>query len=96
MRRPVLVTGGAGFIGANVCDRIAAGGTPVLIYDNLSRSGVDQNIAWLESEYRDAIEVQIADVRDRSELRRAVVMVRSLSPRTGIRSRSSLPRRPTD
>ena len=44
---PVLVTGGAGFIGCNVVDRLAAAGERVIVYDNLSRDGVEQNAAWL-------------------------------------------------
>lgn len=35
MRR-ALVTGGAGFIGSHVCDRLAADGAEVVAYDNLS------------------------------------------------------------
>jgi CDP-paratose 2-epimerase len=70
--RPVLIIGGAGFIGTNLAAHLASLGRRVRIYDNLSRPNVEQNVAWLESEHRDAIEVQIADVRDRGELRRAV------------------------
>ena len=36
----VLVTGGAGFIGANLADRLAREGHDVLIYDALRRPGV--------------------------------------------------------
>jgi dTDP-L-rhamnose 4-epimerase len=35
--RPVLITGGCGFIGCNLADRLAAGGSNVLIIDNLAR-----------------------------------------------------------
>ncbi|MFC7543493.1 FAD-dependent oxidoreductase [Siccirubricoccus deserti] len=38
-RRPVLVTGGAGFIGANLADRLAREGHDVLVYDALLRPG---------------------------------------------------------
>ncbi|WP_133123273.1 NAD-dependent epimerase/dehydratase family protein, partial [Methylobacterium frigidaeris] len=31
-RRPVLITGGAGFIGANLADALAAEGRDVLVY----------------------------------------------------------------
>jgi UDP-glucose 4-epimerase len=34
--RRALVTGGAGFIGSHVCDRLAADGLEVVVYDNLS------------------------------------------------------------
>jgi CDP-paratose 2-epimerase len=36
-----LVTGGAGFIGCNIADRLASDGHDVLIYDALSRPGVE-------------------------------------------------------
>jgi CDP-paratose 2-epimerase len=71
-QRPVLVTGGAGFIGANVCDRIAASGTPVLIYDNLSRPSVERNLAWLRERHGVLVEHAREDVRDRGALAAAM------------------------
>ncbi|HXU60148.1 MAG TPA: GDP-mannose 4,6-dehydratase [Polyangia bacterium] len=70
--RPVLITGGAGFIGANVADRLAAAGERVIVYDNLSRDGVSRNLAWLRARHGDRIEVEIADVRDGARVARAV------------------------
>jgi CDP-paratose 2-epimerase len=69
---PVLITGGAGFIGTNVAHRLAANGARVLVYDNLSRAGVEQNIAWLEAEHGTRVEPVIADIRDEAKLRDAV------------------------
>ena len=40
-----LITGGAGFIGTNLADRLLADGRRVLVFDNLSRPGVEQNLA---------------------------------------------------
>ena len=37
VKRPVLITGGAGFIGTNLAHRLLDSGRPVIIYDNLSR-----------------------------------------------------------
>lgn len=71
-RTRALVTGGAGFIGTNVADRLASGGTPVLIYDNLSRAGVERNLQWLKDRHGDLIEAEIADIRDMPRLQRAV------------------------
>ena len=50
-RRPVLVTGGAGFIGSNLADRLAREGHDVLVYDALARPGVEGNLAWLKSRH---------------------------------------------
>jgi len=68
----VLITGGAGFIGTNLASRLAADGVPVIIFDNLSRPGVEQNLQWLYDTYGDSIEAEIADVRNGAAVRRAV------------------------
>ena len=68
----VLITGGSGFLGANLADRIAASGERILIYDNLSRPGVVQNLEWLQHRHTHRIETAIADVRDEGALREAV------------------------
>ena len=41
--RPVLITGGAGFIGTNMAHSLASRGQRVLVFDNLSRPGVGRN-----------------------------------------------------
>ena len=41
MQRHALVTGGAGFIGSHLCDRLAADGWFVTIVDNLSSGSRD-------------------------------------------------------
>jgi CDP-paratose 2-epimerase len=73
--RSILVTGGAGFIGTNVVDRLAGAGHHVIVYDNLSREGVRSNMAWLRERHGTGIEAMVADVRDRAALRRAVARV---------------------
>lgn len=70
--RPVLITGGAGFVGTNLADRLLADGQPVVVYDNLSRPGVEENLAWLRGRHGDLLEARLADVRDRYALREAV------------------------
>jgi CDP-paratose 2-epimerase len=64
--RPALVTGGAGFIGSNLSDRLAREGHRVVVLDNLSRPGAERNAAWLRQRHGDAIEFLRADIRDRA------------------------------
>jgi CDP-paratose 2-epimerase len=69
---PVLVVGGAGFIGSNLVAHLARSGHRVRVYDDLSRPGVEQNLAWLERELGARIETRVASVLDRPRLRSAV------------------------
>ncbi|ACL55475.1 NAD-dependent epimerase/dehydratase family protein [Methylobacterium nodulans] len=66
--RPILITGGAGFIGANLADALAAEGRDVLIYDALLRPGVEANLDWLKRRHPDRISAVVADVRDTAAL----------------------------
>jgi CDP-paratose 2-epimerase len=69
---PVLITGGAGFVGANLAHRLAQSGRSVIVYDNLSRPGVEQNLGWLRMTHPDRVSAEIADVQDAGTLARAV------------------------
>ena len=69
---PILITGGAGFIGTNVAHRLLTQGHQVLVFDNLARPGVEQNLRWLRDTHGDQVDVEIADVRDADALRQAV------------------------
>ncbi len=62
--KPVVITGGAGFLGANLANRLAHEGRQVLIYDNLSRPGVETNLAWLAERHGKRVRAVIADIRD--------------------------------
>ncbi len=62
---PVLITGGAGFIGSNLAERLLDMGRPVMILDNLSRAGVEHNVRYLRDTYGDLLEVHLGDVRNR-------------------------------
>jgi CDP-paratose 2-epimerase len=70
--RPVLVTGGAGFIGSNLADRLARDGHEVLVYDALARPGVEANLAWLKARHPRRVSAVVADIRDEDEFGRAV------------------------
>jgi CDP-paratose 2-epimerase len=69
---PVLITGGGGFIGCNIADALAARGISVLVFDNLSRDGAQENAAWLKQRHGDRIAVETADIRDVEKVERAV------------------------
>src|SRR4051812_42365820 len=57
-----LVTGGAGFIGTNLADRLLREGQRVRLVDNLSRPGVERNLAWLRERHGERLEVMIGDL----------------------------------
>jgi len=61
-----IVTGGCGFIGTNVAERLQAQGHEVIVIDNLRRPRVHRNLTFL----RDALNIEcvVGDVRDASLL----------------------------
>jgi CDP-paratose 2-epimerase len=77
-----LITGGAGFIASNVADRLLRDGWRVRLFDNLSRPGVEQNVAWLKAAHpgytsrgEPKVELIVGDVRDTRAVRRSVANV---------------------
>ncbi len=70
--KPVLITGGAGFIGTNLAHKLLSGGRSVILFDNLSRNGVDQNLTWLHRTYGSLVQFVPGDVRDAAALKRVV------------------------
>jgi CDP-paratose 2-epimerase len=70
--RPVLITGGAGFIGTNLADRLMREGRNVLVFDALSRRGVQSNLDWLWEQHPERLTVAIGDVRDEQAVAEAV------------------------
>src|SRR5437764_8566125 len=69
--RPILITGGAGFIGSNLADRLAGEGHEIVVYDALARPGVERNLDWLRKRHGPHISHIAGDVRDEDELVRA-------------------------
>lgn len=74
----VLITGGAGFLGSNLADRLAGQGRRVIVYDNLWRPGVGANLGWLKRRHGDLVEAVIADIRDRLALEAAVARAEAI------------------
>ncbi len=71
MTKNILITGGAGFIGANAALSFALNGWNVTILDNFSRKGAEANLAWLQE--RVAISVVRADVRDKDSVQKVLL-----------------------
>ena len=67
-----LITGGAGFIGTNLADRLVREGMKVRILDNLSRNGVEKNLSWLHQSHPNRMEFIKGDVRNFDQVREAV------------------------
>ena len=71
--RPVLITGGAGFVATNVAHRVlSTTDRSLILFDNLSRAGVEENAAWLRRTHGKRVRLQLGDVRDRDALQRVV------------------------
>jgi CDP-paratose 2-epimerase len=66
--RPAAVTGGAGFVGANLADALLGGGEEVLVIDNLSRAGVEGNLSWLIDRHGARVHFVPADLRQEAGL----------------------------
>jgi len=74
MKKKILITGGAGFIGSNYACRRILNGDDITIYDNLSRTGAKENLNWLSSKTHDKpFNFIEGDVRDYEMLMNAVV-----------------------
>ncbi len=67
-----LITGGAGFVGTNLADRLLREGHHVVVLDDLSRPGVRRNLRWLREHHPERLTVAEADVRDPRAVRAAL------------------------
>ncbi len=69
-KRKILVTGGAGFIGVNLANRLLDNkNNQVIVYDNLSRKGVENNLEFLLSRKDGNLKFVRGDVLDYKKLR---------------------------
>jgi CDP-paratose 2-epimerase len=72
MPKNYLITGGAGFIGANYVHRLLRRGEKVTLYDNLSRAGAPRNLAWLKETFGEqAFTLVVGDVREAPKITEA-------------------------
>ncbi|HEY5958166.1 MAG TPA: SDR family NAD(P)-dependent oxidoreductase [Polyangiaceae bacterium] len=60
----VLITGGAGFIGTNLAKSLATAGHRVVVLDNFSRDGVENNASFLRRHFSQQVEIVRGDCRD--------------------------------
>ena len=67
----VLVTGGAGFIGSNLCEHLLQEGHIVRCLDNFA-TGKPQNIIPLLEKYPEYFHLQVGDIRNIEDCRKAV------------------------
>jgi dTDP-L-rhamnose 4-epimerase len=74
MGKNVLVTGGAGFIGSHLCDRLIGAGHRVRVLDNLSPQVHGPERTW-PSHLSPAVERVLGDVRDAKACTRALTGV---------------------
>jgi len=70
--KPILITGGAGFVGSNLAHRLLSSGHRVRLLDNLSRAGVERNLRWLIETHGDLVDIEVPDVRNLSIIKQAV------------------------
>lgn len=70
--KPILITGGAGFVGSNLAHRLLSAGHRVRLLDNLSRAGVERNLRWLIETHGDLVDIEVPDVRNLAIVKQAV------------------------
>ena len=63
MKKKLLITGGAGFIGSNLAKYFADRNYQVSIFDNFMRFGTKDNCKWLKKENPEITVIE-GDIRD--------------------------------
>ena len=59
-----MVLGGTGFIGTNLVQQLLDDGEEVVVFDNLSRPGVERNLDFLKDRFGRRLHTVLADIRD--------------------------------
>ena len=72
--RNILITGGAGFIGSNLCEHFLKKGDNVVCLDNFA-TGHIENLLPLIEQYPQSFRLIVGDIRNRDDCRKAVVGV---------------------
>ena len=70
MKRPILVTGGAGFVGTSLCSALLGRGERVVVIDDLSRVGSADRLEGLRG--LGDVDARIVDIADRDAVDAAV------------------------
>jgi CDP-paratose 2-epimerase len=70
MKQKILVTGGCGFLGANLVHEALLRGYSPIVFDNLYRAGSDRNLSWLQKQ--GSVKFIHGDVRDFHDLQIAI------------------------
>ena len=70
-----LITGGCGFLGSNIAQKILGQGDELFIFDNLSRYGSERNLKWLKTD--GDFRFIPGDIRDKEDVDAAI---RTTSP----------------
>ncbi len=68
--KSVLVTGGAGFIGSNLCEELLKRGNKVICLDNFA-TGKIENLLSLLNEYSGTFTLQVGDIRNLEDCQKA-------------------------
>ena len=67
----ILVTGGAGFIGSNLCEHLLGAGHEVRCLDNFA-TGKPENVIPLLERWPERFKLQVGDIRNMEDCRKAV------------------------
>jgi CDP-paratose 2-epimerase len=70
MKKKYLVTGGCGFLGSNLAAEILKQGKELAVFDNLSRHGSQNNLAWLRKNGQ--FNFYHGDIRNFSDINRVI------------------------
>lgn len=67
----ILVTGGAGFIGSNLCEYFLEQGHQVRVLDNFATGHIENLLPFFD-EYSETFELQVGDIRNLADCQKAV------------------------